>query len=293
MQFDGVNWNKYTASEGGLLSDFILCVAIDRRDRKWLGTNDGLCVFDGNRWTSYTTRNSKLPHNIVLSLAIDKDNVKWVGTLEGLCRFDGTSWKLFSTDDCPIPGNQINDLAFDQEGNLWMATDGGVAVYDTRSQWDVFAAGQGQLPRCMFQNLTIDKNNNVYVGSDERGLFCLSGYKMRNPEAEAQAAAEEEARRAALAEAQGEGDKAAAEEAAGTGDERVKITPYLAEGYITITTGSATAALTFRNERGEVVRTVPKYKVGGHLSIAKMAKGTYSIEVKTAKTTRTVKFTLR
>ena len=299
VQYDGVNWNKYTATDSELLSDFILCVTVDKRDRKWIGTNDGLCVFDGRHWTSYTTKNSKLPHNIVLSIAIDKDNVKWLGTLKGLCRFDGENWKIYNTDNCPLPGNQINDLAIDNEGLIWMATDGGVAVFDGKERWDTFRAGDA-LPQCMYQNVAVDRQGNRWFGTDEKGLYCLSGYHMAQPEAEAEQLAENTSE--AGDEQQTEGSQVGGGKAKPSSktdneepavEERVKITPNLEEGYITITMNSPTAEVTFFNTKGEKVRTVPKYQNGGHINISKMKKGTYTVKVKTANGTRTVKFSLK
>ena len=290
VEYDGVNWNKFTASESGLLSDFILCVVVDNRDRKWIGTNDGLCVYDGGRWISYTTKTSKIAHNIVLSIAIDKSNVKWIGTLEGLCRFDGETWKIFNTDNCPIPGNQVNDLVFDKEGHLWMATDGGVAVFDCAERWETFRAGD-KLPRCMFQNVAIDRFDNIWFGTDEKGLYCLSGFKMMEPEVaeNTETATEEESSENAVAAGDKPGKHAAAEDP----EERIKLTPYLEEGYITITMNAAEAEVVFLNSKGEKVRTVPKYRNGAHINIAKMKKGSYTVKVKTGKGTRTAKFTLK
>ena len=298
VQYDGVNWNKYTSTDSELLSDFILCVVIDNRDRKWIGTNDGLCVFDGRRWLSYTTKNSKIPHNIVLSLAIDKEGVKWIGTLEGLCRFDGESWQIYNTDNCPIPGNQINDLAFDREGHLWMATEGGVAVFDCKEQWDTFRAGD-KLPRCMFQNVAIDRNGNVWFGTDDKGLWCLSGYQMRKPEvAVASGDSEDTENSESSVDTKASGDVSGSKTnkgntAATETEDRIKLTPNLEEGYITITMNSPQAEVTFINSKGEKVRTVPKYQTGSHINIAKMKKGTYTVRVKTSTGTRSVKFTLK
>jgi hypothetical protein len=298
VQYDGVNWNKYTATDSELLSDFILCVVIDNRDRKWIGTNDGLCVFDGRRWLSYTTKNSKIPHNIVLSLAIDKDNVKWIGTLEGLCRFDGETWKIYTTDNCPIPGNQINDLAFDREGHLWMATDGGVAVFDCDGQWDTFRAGN-QLPRCMFQNVTIDRTGNIWFGTDDKGLWCLSGYQMKKHE-EALAQNSDSSNPSDSSDPSDKSNLSNPSPKTGKTsntpietEDRIKLTPNLEEGYITITMNSPQAEVTFINSKGEKVRTVPKYQTGSHINISKMKKGTYTVRVKTESGTRSVKFTLK
>ena len=76
-------------------------------------------------------------------------------------------------------------------------------------------------------------------------------------------------------------------------EERIKLTPYLEEGYITITMNAAEAEVVFLNSKGEKVRTVPKYRNGAHINIAKMKKGSYTVKVKTGKGTRTAKFTLK
>jgi len=298
VQFDGYNWYKFTASDSELLSDFILRVVIDNRDRKWIGTNDGLCVYDGLRWTSYTTKNSKIPHNICLSLAIDKNNVKWIGTLNGLARFDGENWKIFDTFNCPIPGNQVNDLEFDSEGHLWMATEGGVAVFDCNDRWDTFRAGD-KLPKCMFQNITIDRKGDVWIGTDEAGLYCLSGYKMPDQAAVdsallAQSQPTESETTPADPKVKGKkGKKGVSLNNDAASEERVKLTPNLEEGTLKISMTSATAEVTFINNKGDKVRTVPKYRNNTDINISKMKKGTYTVRVKTALGTRNVKFTLK
>ena len=291
VQYDGVNWTKYTVDEGGLLSDFILCTVVDNRDRKWIGTNDGLCVFDGSRWTSYTVKNSRLPHNICLSIAIDKDNVKWIGTLEGLCRFDGKEWKVYNTDNSPLPGNQINGLAIDKEGLLWMATDGGVAVFDRDSRWEAFPAGRGELPKCMYQNVVVDNKGNHWFGTDEKGLFCLSEYPgiPKDNLAEAGEDGVAPSDPSASSERTNKSDRKKEQ----VSDDKVRLTPYLDKGYITLTMGAPVAEVVFLNAKGEKVRTVPKYQNGSRLSIAKMKKGAYTIKVITDKGSRTVKFTLK
>ena len=229
---------------------------------------------------------------------VDKNNVKWIGTLEGLCRFDGENWVLYNTDNCPIPGNQINDLAFDREGHLWMATEGGVAVFDCNDQWDTFRAGD-KLPRCMYQNVTIDRNGNIWFGTDDKGLWCLSGYQMKKPEV-AQASdnpdSSEPSDDTKSPNISGSPSKADGNKGNATQPEtedRIKLIPNLEEGYLTILMNSPQAEVTFINSKGEKVRTVPKYQTGSHINISKMKKGAYTVRVKTSSGTRSVKFTLK
>ena len=260
VQYDGYNWYKFTASESELLSDFILRVVIDNRDRKWVGTNDGLCVYDGRRWTSYTTKNSKLPHNICLSLAIDKDNVKWIGTLNGLARFDGEQWKIFNIDNCPIPGNQINDLVFDREGHLWMATEGGVAVFDCKDRWDTLPDPSAAVDSTLLADSQLSDADNPDASPKAKGKSGKKGVDINSDE---------------------------------VAEERIKLTPNLEEGTLTISMTSEMAEVTFINSKGDKVRTVPKYRNNTHINISKMKKGTYTVRVKTALGTRNVKFTLK
>lgn len=169
------DWKKFTAAESDLLSDFILFVVIDSQNRKWIGTNEGLCVLDGNGWESFTMRNSPLPSNNVTAMVIDPKGVKWIGTLGGLCRFENGEWTVHSTSNSPIPSDQINALAIDEGGSIWMATDKGVAVFDGRSNWHIYSKTDSPLPSNMVQELTIDRKGNKWFGTDFYGLARFSG----------------------------------------------------------------------------------------------------------------------
>lgn len=285
VRYDGNTWEKFTPDDCGLLSDFILDVAVDRANRKWITTNAGVSVYNDRRWVNYTMQTSGLPDDIVPAIAIDKENVKWFGTLNGLCSFDGEEWRTWNTSNSPLPANQINDIAIDEEGLLWIATSGGAAVFDGVDRWVVFTSKNSPLPAGNIYKVANDKNGNHWFGNDNKGLAKLSGFRMPDKASTSKPTASS-------------GNKPATTDdgnqyASGPSDEKVRINPHLAEGYITISIESPSAAVTFTNYNGKVVKTVPNYKSGQRINIARMPKGMYTVGVKTIRGEKNIKFNLK
>lgn len=279
IRYDGYTWDKYTPDDCDLLSDFVLDLAVDRANRKWITTNAGISVYDDRNWVSYTVQNSGLPDDIVPAVAIDKNNVKWFGTLNGLTRFDGEDWHTWNTANSPLPSNQINDIAIDDDGLMWIATNAGAAVFDGVDRWVVFTSKNSQLPAGNIYKVVNDSKGNHWFGNDTKGLARLSGFTMPDKDAEP-AHTETET-------------KAGKKQQTTVSDEKVRINPYLAEGYITISIESASADVSFTNSNGKVVKTVNGYKSGQKIMINRMPKGMYSVGVKTVRGEKKIKFNLK
>lgn len=279
IRYDGYTWEKFTPDDCDLLSDFVLDLAVDRANRKWITTNSGISVYNDRRWQSYTVQNSGLPDDIVPAVAIDQENVKWFGTLNGLCSFDGEEWRTWNTSNSPLPSNQINDIAIDNEGLLWIATNAGAAVFDGVDRWVVFTSKNSSLPAGNIYKVANDKQGNHWFGNDTKGLAKLSGFTM--PEkASPELATKENSKRSQKATAT-------------ASDEKIRINPYLEEGYVTISIESTTADITFTNNSGKVIKTVNGYKSGQKIMINRMPKGQYHVGVKTARGEKKIKFNLK
>lgn len=282
VSYDGSMWEKYTPEDCDLVSDFILDIAVDRANRKWITTNAGVSVFNDRRWTSYTSHDSGLPDDIVPAIAIDKNNVKWFGTLNGLASFDGENWQVWNTQNSPLPANQINDIDIDEDGLLWIATSNGAAVFDGVDRWAVFTSKNSPLPTGNIYKVRSDARGNHWFGNDARGLAKLSGFRMPEKAASASPTPQQPTAR-----------HNNTPEPAEAGDENVRINPHLEEGYVTITISSPTAVVTFTNKDGKVVKTIPSYKNGQKINIRNMAKGMYTVGVRTARGEKKIKFNLK
>lgn len=102
--------------------NFILDIAVDRKNNKWIGTwGAGLSRFDGKNWTTYTAGSGTIGGNFVHALEIDPQGNLWAATNQGVTRFDGSGWKSYTTDD-GLLDNNVFSIAFDPQGNKWFGT---------------------------------------------------------------------------------------------------------------------------------------------------------------------------
>ncbi len=178
----------------------------------------------------------------------------------------------------------MNDIAIDEEGLLWIGTSGGVAVFDGVDSWAVFTTKNSPLPTGNIYKVANDKNGNHWFGNDSKGLAKLSGFRMP----------EKTTAKPVVANQQEQNDDTERSiTPAAKSEEKVRINPHLADGYITISLESPSAAVTFTNSNGKVVKTVPNYKSGQRINISKMSKGMYTVGVKTIRGERKIKFNLK
>ena len=165
--FDGKTWAAYAlqAGEDCLWST----LAIDRRDRVWLGGEGcGVINFDRNAWVKLQANRSFGYH--VSVLAVDPLGRIWVGTDEnkGLFVYDGTGWTEYPISLIPYLKNKqdskkgmrqgvwIRDIAFDSAGRAWIATNEGLISLST------LAADEGSRPDWRLEIQT-DRPNTPYV----------------------------------------------------------------------------------------------------------------------------------
>ncbi len=68
--FDGQMWQSYHQKSSDLSSNRIAALAVDGRNRIWVGTDWGLNIFDGEMWETYWMSNAGLPFDKIDTLAI-------------------------------------------------------------------------------------------------------------------------------------------------------------------------------------------------------------------------------
>ena len=112
-----------------LPTDWLTCVASDKRGFIWVATVDGFSIFDTTRqvFRTFKNSNSSLPHNYVTSIYIDSHQNAWLGTKGGLAIFDWKGQKIYKiVKDDGIPNNEIKAVLQDNKDHFWISTGLGI-----------------------------------------------------------------------------------------------------------------------------------------------------------------------
>ena len=84
--FNGQTFTTYTT---GLPVNFVNCIYVDKNNKKWVGTNNGLVsFFDYEIKETLTSTNSGLNSNLIKQIKQDNSGVYWIVTSDGgLCKY--------------------------------------------------------------------------------------------------------------------------------------------------------------------------------------------------------------
>ncbi|MCX6151810.1 MAG: PEGA domain-containing protein [Ignavibacteriales bacterium] len=165
---DTTVWVNFKTSNSGLPSSYILSIAVDKNNLKWIGTDGGgLAVFDEKDWIIYATDNSPLPDNRINVLYIDDEDNIWIGTTSaGLVKFYNNSWTIYDKNNSGLPADMITALTKDKNGNLWIGTyNKGVAVFNSNS-WKAYDIDNSDLPSNYISSIAII-DTNIWIGTRE------------------------------------------------------------------------------------------------------------------------------
>lgn len=299
-------WTSYTTQNSALPHNIVPAIAIDKQGVKWIGTLGGLVRCDDTDWKVFDDRNTPLQSMQINDLAFDKNGMLWIVTDKGIALYDcNDNWMLFSHDNSPLPESGIQNIAIDNIGRKWIGTNfNGLFCY----------SGQGIKGRVTDENgqAVADAVINYGVGktkTDNSGYYHIemptgSSFSIRL-EVEGHSAVPNARDISDLStflfnqdfvlssglvavEASQEGS-----ETAERSKERVMVNPYLAEGYITITLESPMAEVEFVGSNGKSIRTITKYKNGAKITITKMPKDNYTLNIRTPKGVKTLRFNLK
>lgn len=198
-------------------SNMITAMAI-HENQVWIGTNDGLYLMSLQQMKEmphYRAENSKLLSNQITDLEIDDKGNLWIGTNRGISIFDGKKWetelenksisaierngsemwvaanktiqkmnkdKQWQGIAMPLnyKNHLIRDLAFDFSGNLWIATNH-VLKYDRATNiFSVYDSNTG-FNSTMALCITVDNDNQIWVGTAGNGLFKINNTLIEVP----------------------------------------------------------------------------------------------------------------
>jgi streptogramin lyase len=167
-------WVDFQPSNSEIHSTSLLCIAIDSKDTKWIGTSDkGLIAYDDIGFVNYNTINSPLPNKTILDITIDNNDRKWIGTSGGLAILDNGNWKVFTNSNSGLPSNQINSIIIDKYNVKWLGTPAGLVRFDEQSWilYDTIMPGYNLLH---VRDIVIDNSNTFWLVSDVSGVVTFN-----------------------------------------------------------------------------------------------------------------------
>ena len=128
FHFRGANEIEHFTFEntaGGLRSNNIYTVFIDRENVVWFGTDRGVCRFDASSPFNQNISDDK-NSNFVRTLYQTRDKRIFAGTNHGLFTFENGIWQIVSG----FERKPIYAVAEDTAGNVLIGTSGGLFSYD-------------------------------------------------------------------------------------------------------------------------------------------------------------------
>lgn len=175
IRFDGSIWMVYDSSNSPLSdSNSILDMAIDSKNRKWIGfAYHGMAVFDDANWTVYNQNNSEIPKRDVRCIAIDQNDYMWAGTNGGLIKFDGKEWSRQG----PFL-YEVYDITVDNNNNIWYGLSGGISRFDGFSD-SLYTYTNSSLPGQAAYGIVVDNDNHIWAAIGWSGLFHFKGSKWK------------------------------------------------------------------------------------------------------------------
>lgn len=200
----------------GLPRNTVHAVAQSADGYIWFGTEGGLARFNGREFRVFgRATDPVIPNNGILSLAASSDGGLWVGTRSGLVRYRQGRFEQVASKLWPAEAG-IRQLREDRKGALWVATGGGVARFESGGWTLAFSERTGLrsnsvrsfavrgadvwvgstagldcfrgpdpvrlpegLPADTVRAVLPDSKGRVWVGTENRGLFLLSGGRVK------------------------------------------------------------------------------------------------------------------
>ncbi len=131
-QGDFARWT-FESTGGGLVSNQINCVMVDRENVVWFGTNRGVSRYDGG-----AVRVENIPADgdakFIRALYHTGDGALWCGTQKGLFRFDKPSARWLEIKD--LSGRIVHAISEDGAGQILIGTASGLYVGSANGNTD-------------------------------------------------------------------------------------------------------------------------------------------------------------
>ena len=165
---------KMKAVESQVLqSQIISALAVDHKNRLWIGTGNGLYICENSRVSAIPGMTTE-----VKALLVDRFGVLWIGTTgDGLVRHvEGGPYENYRHQDGLCNDNVVG-LCEDNEGSLWVATWAGLNQL-TDIKLPIWTSRDG-VAKGSCRTVSAGPDGSLWAGSDN-GLTRIQGLAITN-----------------------------------------------------------------------------------------------------------------
>jgi ligand-binding sensor domain-containing protein len=187
-QPNNLQFNCLTVQDG-LQESVITCIAQDKENYIWMGTQKGLLRFDGYKTKLYKF-GIQNPYLYINAMLEDKEGILWIGTrYEGLFRYDRFSDTFRHYSINPNQSNRrvddfIHFMFQTRDGHLWLVLRDGVfqilAEFDPKTgkveKYSAHEKGSHYLPTVLQIDFLEDRTGRIWIGG-KNGLYELDRKK--------------------------------------------------------------------------------------------------------------------
>lgn len=186
-RFDGEQVRVYQADpdlDGSLLSSWISALAYDKRHTLWVGTHRGVHRHDehNDRFQRYSLTADGSGGDTIYCLHQDADGELWVGSDAGLSHYQAAtdsfiSYSITGETEADFGPGQVRAIASAGQ-EIWVGTTAGLFRFDKQSKT---FSGFAELGPIAVNALVWDGTDQLWIGTDQRGLFRLTADRGLQP----------------------------------------------------------------------------------------------------------------
>jgi streptogramin lyase len=152
-----------------LASGSVLSLAIDRQNRIWVGTANGLIGMreSSGSWTIYTPEPSSNGNpNVVWDLVIDGQDRAWARRDTTLVQIDPQAANhIYNGGSSGLTDNHVDGIAVDKKGQLWAVSRSELIVLGPDNHWTNYATLPGGIENMPIDYVfAVDDQNQVWMG---------------------------------------------------------------------------------------------------------------------------------
>jgi signal transduction histidine kinase/ligand-binding sensor domain-containing protein len=157
-------------NKNGIISSKISSLLVDRNDKVWAASRQGLSVYDRQADKFYNIASVSGQKFELICMEQDKNGRIWLGTQNKLYHSHGDVNNIHEIKmDLPLDG--VNSIQFDKNNRGWVATDNGLYNFREKGVDSITLTKASFLPsNSRVEDIEFDGKGNLWVGMKTDGL---------------------------------------------------------------------------------------------------------------------------